>query len=73
MDIKKKSKVWCRLCTSFEEADTADLEYYFSMDPSERMSILQELRESYSKFIVGSGNDESRKGLRGHIEVFQQQ
>ena len=70
---ERKKRVWCRVCSSFEEAEAADIEFYQQMTPAERMSVLQELRESYAKFDAERNGDESGKGFRRHITVLQQQ
>jgi len=64
-----KKAPWVRKAHSFEEADEMDWEDYMSMTPSERLSILQELREQHKKF---GGTYAHRKRLRRVVRVVKQ-
>lgn len=55
-------KAWMRRVASFEEADACDLADYQAMTPSQRLEILQQLREEYAKF---GGNNARPERLRG--------
>lgn len=43
-------KIWIRKSASYKEAEEFDREYYLKMTPSERLDIMQYLREIYYKF-----------------------
>ncbi len=61
-----KNRIWYRKI-GITEAEKAEREYYSALSPEERLSIVQELRESFEKF----GN-ESRKGLRRFLKIIKQ-
>jgi hypothetical protein len=50
--------VWIRKCSSFEEEELADLEYWDSMQPEQRLAALEQMRREPK---VGDGHFE---GLR---------
>ena len=65
-------QIWFRKCSSFEEADKADLDYYMQMPPEEKLNTLQLLRESYP-LTNRDNKNENRKGLRRSVKIVQQQ
>ncbi len=64
-------KIWVNKTESFKSAEKSDTGYYLNMTSSERLEMMQYLREIYFKFRKGKRN-ESRKGLRGSVKVIQQ-
>ena len=64
-------KIWANKAGSFRSAERFDEEYYLSMSRSERLEIMQFLRERYFKIKRGR-KGEGRKGLRRSIKVVQQ-
>lgn len=71
-DLRKEGfmkKIWVNKAYSFKEAEEFDRDYYLSLPRARRLEIVQFLRETHHKF--GRGRNESRKGLRGFIKIFQ--
>lgn len=64
-------KIWVNKVNSFEEAEKVDEDYYLKMTPSERLDIMQFLREVYFKLKKDVEN-ESREGLRRCVEIIKQ-
>lgn len=64
-----KKTPWVRKTKSFGEAEEMDWNDYRSMTPSERLSILQDLREKHEKF---GGVYANRKRLRRIARVIKQ-
>lgn len=64
-------KIWVNKAGSFRSAERFDEEYYLGLSRSERLEIIQHLREIYFK-IKKEGKGESRKGLRRLIKIVQQ-
>lgn len=64
-------KIWMRKSSSFQEAKDFDDLYYLSLTPSERLDIVQFLREEYEKFDTVQ-HDESRKRLRRVFSLIKQ-
>ena len=64
-------KIWIRRVDSFKKAEDFEKKYYSAMSPSERLSVVQLLREMYFK-IKGKPIHESRKRLRRSIKIIQQ-
>jgi hypothetical protein len=62
-----QNRVWINKPNSFAEAERFDREYYKKMKPSERIEIVQFLREQYFK-LKGEG----RERLRRSVKVVQQ-
>lgn len=60
------NKIWVNKANSFEEAEKFDRDYYLKMTSSERVEIVQFLREIFKKRKNGD-----RKGLRGFIKVIK--
>ncbi len=60
-------KIWVRKSSSFKEAQQFDIDYYLSMSPSERLGIMQFLRETELKLK----NEKNRKRLRRVVKVVQ--
>ena len=56
-------RIWINKANSFKEAEDFDTKYYLSMSASERLDLVQFLREEYFKINKEVGN-EARKGLR---------
>ncbi len=68
-----KRRIWVNKCSSFEEAEKSDLEYYMNMSHGEKLDTLQMLRESYYAFSSNEkGKNENRKRLRRSFKVIQQ-
>ena len=63
-------KMWLYKANSFKKARDFEKKYYSNMSSSERMDMVQFLREQYFK-LKGRLKDESRKGLRRSIRVIQ--
>jgi len=68
-------KIWIHKSKSFEEAEEFDREYYRRMSTTERLNIMQELREMYFKFTrhnkKGLSTHARGKGLRRVIKIIQ--
>jgi len=64
-------KIWVNKTNSFEKAEECDLEYYLDMTETERLEIVQQLREEYFKRNQ-INIDEYRKALRRHIKIKKQ-
>lgn len=64
-------KIWVHKTNSFKSAEGFDEEYYFNMNSTQRLEIMQFLRKIYFKFNKNRKN-EGRKGLRRAIKVIQQ-
>ncbi len=60
------NKIWVNKADSFEEAERFDRDYYLKMTSSERLEIVQFLKENFYKI-----KNEDRKGLRGFIKVIK--
>ena len=63
-------KIWINKAHSFEEAEAFDREYYASLTPSERLEILQALREEHFE-MERRAYDEAREGLRRAARIAQ--
>ena len=63
-------KVWIHKANSFKEAERFDERYYSNMDGSERLDMVQFLREEHFK-MRGQLKNASRKGLRRYIKIVQ--
>ena len=63
-------KIWIHKSSSFKKAKDFEKRYYYGMTSSERIDIVQFLREQYFK-LKGRLKDESRKGLRRAIKIIQ--
>lgn len=71
MEMKK---IWIKKTKSFEEAEEFDRSYYLNMSATERLDIVQQLREMYHKIKRGQrkrGKNANRKRLRRIIKVIQ--
>lgn len=55
-----------RVFKSFEEAESADKEYYRSLSPAERVEILLILRDQYSPY-----DDELTKGFERVCRIIE--
>ncbi len=64
------AKIWMHRADSFEAAERFDLNYYLSMGSTERLEIVQYLREEHMKMKKG-GKDEIAEGLRRVITIVQ--
>lgn len=62
---------WIRSCNSFKEAKAFDERHYASLSASERLAIVQFLRESFHKQEKKGKRGKHRKGLRGFIKIVQ--
>ena len=65
-------RIWVNRAKSFKDAEKFDEDYYLNMTGSERLEIIQYLRETYFKIKRGKKN-ENRKGLRRSVKVIQQE
>jgi len=61
-------KIWINKASSFKKAEDFDDEYYLNLGASERLDIVQFLRESCFK-VRGRSNNARRKGLRRSIKI----
>jgi len=64
-------KTWIKKFKTFKSSEESDKQYYLKMSPSQRLDILQFLRESYAKIKKGKKNESSQR-LRRVIKIFQQ-
>ena len=64
-------KIWVKKFGSFKEAEAFDEKYYASMSISERLALMQFLRESFYKTHKKGKRGRHRKGLRGFIKIIQ--
>lgn len=64
-------KIWVKKLKSFKSADQFDIEYYLSMSPSERLKIMQLLRDMVFKLKKDLQYERGREGLRRVIKVIQ--
>lgn len=64
------AKIWMHRADSFKAAERFDLNYYLSMGSTERLEIVQYLREEHMKMKKG-GKDEIAEGLRRVITIVQ--
>lgn len=63
-------KIWIHKTNSFKKAEKFDEEYYFNMDSSKRLDMVQFLREEYLK-MRGQLKNAGRKGLRRYIRIIK--
>ena len=63
-------KIWMHKADSFEKAKDFEVKYYSTLSSSERIDIVQFLREQYFK-LKGRLKDESRKRLRSSLKIVQ--
>jgi len=63
-------KIWINKTDSFKSAEKFDEEYYLSMTSSERLELMQYLREVNFKFGKAK-KSEDRKRLRRYIKIIQ--
>lgn len=70
MKKNNRKKIWINKASSYKDAEKFEHDYYNSMNSIERISIMQDLRESYLK--LKGKSDESRKGLRRVIKIIKQ-
>lgn len=64
-------KIWMKKFETFKKAEKEDRKYYSNMTPAERLSIVQFLRELYSKMKRGK-KYECTTRLRRVIKIIQQ-
>ena len=64
-----KKKIWVRKFNSFKEENKADIKYYSSKTPEERLSDIQFCREQFPKL---RGTNENGKGLRRVFKIIKQ-
>ena len=64
-----KRRIWINKASSFKQAQRFDRDYNLSLSGSERLDIMQFLREVYYK--MKRGKRENRKGLRRVIKIIQ--
>ncbi|MCP2518986.1 hypothetical protein NLD30_00895 [SCandidatus Aminicenantes bacterium Aminicenantia_JdfR_composite] len=67
-------KIWVNKIYSFEDAERFDENYYLNMTSTERLNIMQFLRESYFKIIKFEKDlkNESRERLRRVVKIIKQ-
>lgn len=63
-------KIWVHKADSFTKAKDFEAKYYSDLSSSERIDMVQFLRERYFK-LKGRLKDESRKGLRRSLKIIQ--
>jgi len=63
-------KIWVHKAKSFKKAKDFEAKYYSGLSSSERINVVQFLREQYFK-LKGRLKDESRKGLRRSVKIVQ--
>jgi len=63
-------KIWVKKFNNFEAAELAERRYYEQMTPSERISIVQFLRDQLDKFS-GEKKNAHRKRLRRSVKIIQ--
>lgn len=61
-------KIWVHKTGSFKKAKDFEVKYYSDLSGSERIDMVQFLREQHFK-LKGRLKDESRKGLRRSIKI----
>jgi hypothetical protein len=63
-------KIWIKKFNDFKVADAAERSYYAKMTPSERVDIIQFLRDQFNKF---SGEKKNARGkrLRRAVKIIQ--
>ena len=59
--------IWLRKCSSFEEEEQADREFWQQMSPDERVAAIDDLRQDWLK-MKGSRDE----GLRRTVRVLEQ-
>ncbi len=64
-------RIWINIAKSFKDAETFDEDYYLSMNPSERLEIMQFLRDIDYKFPK-TNKYADRKRLRRSFKIIQQ-
>lgn len=64
-------KIWMKKSDSFKSASRFDLNYYFSMSPSERLETMQFLREMIFKLKPQLRYGKDRKRLRRVVKTVQ--
>jgi hypothetical protein len=67
--MMKKRKIWVKKINSFEEENKADIKYYASETPEERLSDIQFCRQQY---YLLRGKNENGKGLRRVVKIIKQ-
>ena len=65
-------KIWVHKARSFSDGEEFDRNYYRGMSGSERLEIVQILREEYKNIHPEKGNERSRKGLRKVLTIIDQ-
>jgi hypothetical protein len=63
-------KAWIHKANSFKEAEEFDEKYYSNMNGSERLDMVQFLREEHFR-MRGQLKNAGRKRLRRHIKIIQ--
>lgn len=62
-------KIWINKAKSFKQAEKFNQNYYLKMTETERLEIIQFLREMRNK--IGGRKHENREGLRRVIKIIQ--
>jgi len=60
--------IWLRKCSSFEDEERADREFWQQMSPDERVAAVDDLRRDWLK-MKGSSDE----GLRRTVRVLEQE
>jgi len=63
-------KIWVNKTASFKAAERFDEEYYLNMSRTQRLELMQFLREIYFKLNKGR-KSEGRKGLRRSVKIIK--
>ncbi len=64
--VRPEGNVWLRKCSSFEEDNRADREFWQRMTPNERVGIVEELREEWWE-----QHGDGEQGLRRAVQVLE--
>jgi hypothetical protein len=62
-----RAGVWLRKCSSFEEENQADLEFWQRMTPNERVALVEQIRAEWWE-----RNGDGEQGLRRAVRVLEQ-
>ena len=67
--VKEKNKLlWVNKAKSFKDAKDFEDEYYISMSPEEKLSMIQFCREQYHNKL---NSNENRKGFRRFLKIIK--
>jgi hypothetical protein len=66
-----KPKIWVNKSTSYKEAQEFDDSYYLSLTPTERLEVVQFLREEYWKLKKDTKHERGKR-LRRVLKIVKQ-